>query len=324
MIQRIRGLALAIHLLLWWVSVHAQEANSVPIVGVLRASSPVQLDPAMVAILGSLRSLGYTEGVNIRFEQRFADRHVERLPQLADELVRMNVKMIVAVNEASLLAAKQATTTIPIIVIAYDHDPVAAGLIGSRTRPGGNVTGIYSRQTELAGKRLEVLKETLPRLSQVAVLYDAASRHAPADLEAAGKQLGLQLRFVDLKNPKEYAAAIDQLRGKVQGATLLFSPALFDYRGKIATLAIEAGLPMMSQEREFAVAGALMSYAPDREEVAARAAYFIDRLLRGAKPVDLPFEEGTRFRLTVNMKTAKALGVKIPESILLRADEVIR
>jgi putative tryptophan/tyrosine transport system substrate-binding protein len=323
MIQRVRNFALAIHLLLWWASVHAQEA-SIPIIGVLRASSPVQPDPAMIAILGSLRTLGYTEGVNIKLEQRFAERQVERLPQLADELVRLNVKVIVAVNEASLLAAKQATATIPIIVIAYDRDPVAAGLIGSRTRPGGNVTGIYSRQTELAGKRLEVLKETLPGLSQVAVLYDAASRDAPVELELAGKQLGLQLRFVDLKNPKEYAAAIAQVRGKAQGAALLFSPTMFDYRAKIATLAIEAGLPMMSQGREFVVAGALMSYAPDREEVAARTAYFIDRLLRGAKPVDLPFEEGTRFKLTINMKTAKALGVKIPESILLRADEVIR
>jgi len=324
LILRIRRLALGIHLLMWWVSVHAQEANSIPVIGVLRASSPVQPDPAMTVILGSLRSLGYTEGVNIKLEQRFADRHVERLPQLADELVRMNVNVIVAVNEASLLAAKQATTTIPIVVVAYDHDPVAAGLIGSRTRPGGNVTGIYSRQTELAGKRLELLKETLPGLSQVAVLYDATGRHVPADLELAGKRLGLQLRFVDLKSPKEYAAAFDQVRGKVQGAMLLFSPALFDYRARIGALAIEAGLPMMSQEREFAVAGALMSYAPDREEVIARTAYFVDRLLRGAKPVDLPFEEATRFKLTVNLKTAKTLGVKIPESILLRADEVIR
>jgi putative ABC transport system substrate-binding protein len=317
-------LAVALNLLAMAIATSAQEANNIPIIGVLRASSPVQNDPAMQAILGALDKLGYTEGVNIKVEQRFADRHVDRLPQLADELVRLKVKVIVAVNEASLLAAKQATSTIPIVVIAYDHDPVAAGLVGSRTWPSANVTGIFSRQTELAGKRLELLKETLPGLSRVAVLHDAAGRSAPAELEPAAKRLGLQLRFVDLRNPKEFATALDRVRGKAQAATLLFSPMLFDYRARIATLAIEAGLPMMSQEREFAVAGALMSYAPDRAEVAARTAYFIDRLLRGASPNDLPFEEAARFKLTVNLKTAKALGVKFPESILLRADDVIR
>jgi putative ABC transport system substrate-binding protein len=324
MIHRIRRLALVIHLLLWSVLACAQEASSIPIIGVLRATSLVPRDPGMEAILGALAKLGYTEGVNIKIEQRFADRHEERLPQLADELVRMKVKVIVAVNEASLLAAKQATGTIPIVVLAYDHDPVAAGLIGSRTWPSANITGIFSRQTELAGKRLELLKETLPKLSQVAVLHEAASRHAPSDLEPAARRLGLQLRFIDLKNAREFTAAIEQARAKAQAATLLFSPMLFENRAQLATLAIQNGLPMMSQEREFVAAGALMSYAPDRAEIAARAAYFIDRLLRGAAPGDLPFEEAARFKLTVNLKTAMALGVTIPEPILLRADEVIR
>jgi putative ABC transport system substrate-binding protein len=301
----------------------AQETRTVPIVGVLRASSAAQHDPAMEAIRAELRAMGYTEGQNIRIEQRFADRRVERLPQLANELVRMKIKVLIAVNEASLRAAKQATNTIPIIVVAYDHDPVASGLIDSMNRPGGNVTGIFSRQVELGGKRLELLKETVPGLSRVAVLHDPAGR-ATDGLEAAGKQLGLQLRLVELKGPKEFEDAMKLAAKNAQAAMLLFSPMIFDYRIRLASLATEARLPTMTQAREFVMAGALMSYAPDRTEVAGRTAYFIDRLLRGATPSDLPVEEAAIFKLTVNLKTAKALGLTIPESILLRADEVIR
>ena len=323
MIDRLRMLGMALILLAWPASVYAQETGAVPVIGVLRASSATQHDPAMEAIRAELRAMGYTEGQNIRIEQRFANLRVERLPQLANELVRMKVKVLIAVNEASLRAAMQATSTIPIIVIAYDHDPVASGLIGSTNRPGGNVTGIFSRQVELGGKRLELLKETVPGLSRVAVLHDPASR-ATDGLEAAGKQLGLQLRLVELKSPKEFEGAIKVAAKNTQAAMLLFSPMLFDYRIRLAALATEARLPTMTQVREFVAAGALMSYAPDRTEVAGRTAYFIDRLLRGATPGDLPVEEAATFKLTVNLKTAKALGVMIPQSILLRADEVIR
>src|SRR6185295_13076178 len=181
----------------------SQDTDTVPVVGVLRASSAPLHDSAMEAILAELRAKGYTEGQNIRIVQRFADRRAERLPQLADELVQMKVSMIVVVNEASLRAAKQATSTIPIIDIAYDHDPVASGLVGSINRPGGNVTGIVSRQLELGGKRLELLKEAVPGLAKVTLLHDPASPVSD-DLEAAGKQLGLKLHFVDLRNPKEF------------------------------------------------------------------------------------------------------------------------
>ncbi|HEV8644499.1 MAG TPA: ABC transporter substrate-binding protein [Burkholderiales bacterium] len=323
MTDRLRMLAMALFLAVLSGIAPAQETRTVPIVGVLRASSAAQHDPAMEAIRAELRAMGYTEGQNIRIEQRFADRRVERLPQLANELVRMKIKVLIAVNEASLRAAKQATNTIPIIVVAYDHDPVASGLIDSMNRPGGNVTGIFSRQVELGGKRLELLKETVPGLSRVAVLHDPAGR-ATDGLEAAGKQLGLQLRLVELKGPKEFEDAMKLAAKNAQAAMLLFSPMIFDYRIRLASLATEARLPTMTQAREFVMAGALMSYAPDRTEVAGRTAYFIDRLLRGATPSDLPVEEAAIFKLTVNLKTAKALGLTIPESILLRADEVIR
>ena len=301
----------------------AQQTDGVPVIGVLRASSPTKHDPGMEAVRAKLQELGYEEGRNIRFEQRFANNHPERLPQLAGELAAMNVKILVAVNEASLRAAKQATSTIPIIVIAHDHDPVASGLIDSMNRPGGNVTGIISRQLELVGKRLELLKETIPGLSRVAVLYDPA-RDADEDIEAAAKQLGLQLRLVELKSPPQFEGAMKLAAKQAQAAVLLFSPMLFDARARLAKLAADAGLPTMTQTREFVVAGALMSYAPDRTEISTRMVYFIDRLLRGATPRDLPVEEATRFKLSLNLRTAKTLGLAIPQSILLRADEVIR
>ncbi len=273
MIQCFRNLGRALILIAWTVGAAAQDTGNIPVVGVLRASSATQHDPAMEAIRTELHALGYKEGRNIGIEQRFANRRGDRLPQLASELVRMNAKIIVAVNELSLRAAKQATSTIPIIVIAYDHDPVASGLIDSKTRPGGNVTGIFARQVELVGKRLELLKEMMPRLSRVAVLSDPVSE-LPAELEAAGKQLELQLQVVPMGHPQEFERAIKQAGNSAQAAILLYSPMLFDYRVRIATLAAEARLPMMTQAPEFVQAGALMSYAPDRNEVAGRAAYF--------------------------------------------------
>ncbi|HKQ25604.1 MAG TPA: ABC transporter substrate-binding protein [Burkholderiales bacterium] len=323
MIVRLRILAMAMITLAGAVSAYAQETGAVPVIGVLRTSSAMQYDPSMEAIRTELRAMGYTEGQNIRIEQRFANRRVEQLPKLANELVRMKVKLIVAVNEASLRAAKQATSTVPIIVVAYDHDPVASGLIDSMTRPGGNVTGIFSRQVELGGKRLELLKEMVPGLTRVAVVHDPA-RRAIDKLEAAAKPLGLQLRLVELKNPKGFEESMKRAAKTAQAAMLLYSPMIYEYRIRLITLATEARLPTMTQSREFVMAGALMSYAPDRTEVAGRVAYFIDRLLRGATPSELPVEEAATFKLTVNLKTAKALGIAIPQSILLRADEVIR
>jgi putative ABC transport system substrate-binding protein len=223
-----------------------------------------------------------------------------------------------------LRAAKQATSTIPIVVVAYDHDPVARGLIDNATHPGQNVTGIFSRQIELAGKRLELLKEALPSISRVALIYDVNRAAGLSELDQAAVQLNLRLQRIELKAAKDVDGALRRARREAQAALLAFSPMLYAYRQRIATLASSLHLPLMTQQREFVQAGALMSYAPDRSEVAGRTAYLIDRLLRGATPGDLPVEEAAKFRLTVNRKTAHALGVEIPESILVRADEVIQ
>lgn len=301
----------------------AREPDNVPVIGLLRASLAAARDPTFDVLDSALQRIGYFNGRNIRLEQRFADRDAQKFSRLADELVRMKVDVIIAGNEASVRAAKLATSTIPIIAIAYDHDPVAAGLIQSMRRPGGNITGIYTRQLELAGKRLELLKEAVPGLKQVAALHDARGR-PPEGLDALGKQLGFQVRPLPLADASEFGTTLKRAREDSQAATLLFSSRLFDDRKRIATSAIDAGLPVMSPEREFVAAGALMSYAPDREEVASRVVYLIDRVLRGANPGELPFEEASRFKLAVNLKTSKALGIRIPQSILDRADEVIR
>ena len=209
------------------------------------------------------------------------------------------------------------------MLVAYDRDPVQSGVVDSLSRPGGNVTGIYSRQLELFGKRLQVLKEAMPKLSRVTVLYDSSRPPARSDLDSAAKQLRLQLDTVQVSAPKQFESAFKRAKQESEGALVLFSPMFYAERARIAKVALRTGLPTMCQEREFVAAGALMSYAPDRE-ILKRVAYYVDRLLRGAKPGDLPVEEATKFKLSVNLNTARALGIQLPQSILLRADEVIR
>ena len=300
----------------------AQQPGAVSLVGVLRTSSFVANDPSMEALERALRAFGYIEGQNIKLEQRFAQRQSDRLPQLAQELVQLKVDVILAPNHAAARAAKQATTTIPIVMVAYDHDPVASGLIQSLSRPGGNVAGIFSLQLELIGKRLELLKETLRGLSRVAVLHDSNSRLQ--ELEAAARALALQLQPIELQSADELPAAFKSARGKAGAAMILYSPMIYAQRARIGALALGTGLPTMTQERDFVEAGALMSYAPDRDAVLSRAVYFIDRLLKGASPSSLPVEQASKFKLSINLKTAKGLKLTIPQSVLLRADEVIR
>lgn len=303
----------------------AQQSSNVPVVGVLRISSPVRNDLSMEALRNALRELGYSEGKSIKIEQRFAQGQADRLPELADEIVRLHVDVIIATNEASVRAAQHATSTIPIVMVAYDHDPVASGMVQSLSHPGGNITGIFSRQIELAGKRLELLKETLPGVLRVAVFHDSSNRRPIDDLEAAARSLGIRLQVVNLHPDEDPASAFKTARKKGAGAGIvLFSPVFYAKRVRLAEVAVEAGLPTMSQERDFVQAGFLMSYAPDRDAIVSRVAYFVDRLLKGAKPSDLPVEQADKFKLTVNLRTAKALGITVPQSILLSADEVIR
>lgn len=303
----------------------AQSSSRAPIVGVLRPGALREMDSSSQAMKQALAQAGYVDGSNFRLEQRFAQGRPEHLPKLAEELVRLNADIIIATNEASVRAAKQATQTIPIVMVAYDHDPVASGLIQSLRRPGGNITGVVARQTELAGKRLELLKEAVPAASQVAVLHDA-SRHRPLDeLSPAAQALGLQLQATGLRARDDFAAAFRRAReAGSTAAVVLFSPMLHAERARVAQAALAAAMPTMSQERDFVQAGVMMSYAPDRDAILARVAYYVDRILKGDKVHDLPVEQADKFKLAVNLKTAKALGISIPQSILVRADEVIR
>jgi putative ABC transport system substrate-binding protein len=272
-----------------------------------------------------MRELGYVEGRNISFQYRQAQGRAERLPQLAKELVSLRADVILLGNEEALRAAKEANGTIPIVMIFLGDDPVAAGLIDSLGRPGGNVTGIAAGQRELVGKRLELLKELLPGVSRVAVFWDAYGRGQLDQLASAARSLGLQFELIELQAPYDFKAAFRAAKKRDVGAVLLmFSPVFNQQRREIAALSVDHRLPTISGNFNMARAGTLMSYGYDNVASFGRAAYFVDRLLKGAKPAELPVEQASTIKLIVNLRTAKAIGVVVPESILLRSDEVIR
>ena len=306
------------------LSAAGQEPAKVPIVGVLlRMALPD--DPVVPAIREGLRRFGYIDGTNIRIERRAAQNQVDRLPALARELVDLGADVIVVGAEPAARAARQASSTLPIIIVSFDHDPVASGLIDSFSHPSGNVTGIFSRTSELIGKRLELLRETLPSVSRVAVFWDSASARQLEAVEPSASALGLHIERIELRGSYDFAAAFKAARKrKAQAVLLLFSPVFSQERARIASLALESKMPTMYQGETQVEAGGLMSYGPSMAETFIRSAYFIDRLLKGAKVRDLPVEQASTFRLVVNLKTAKALRLTIPQSILLRADEVIR
>lgn len=302
----------------------AEQPRTVPVVGILFAAAGPD-DPVMEALRKGLRELGYVEGRNIRFEFRGAYGQEDQLPRLAQELVQLKVDVIYAGTAAAIRAAKQATSTIPIVALVHDQDPVAAGLIESFNRPGGNITGIYQRQLDLAAKRLELLKEALPSLSRVAVFWDSCCPRELAELKLPARQLGIKLKFIELRAPYDFETAFRIAKQKRAGAVIvMFSAGFYVQRAQIGALALENGLPAMGQLRDLTEAGGLMSYGHETQDSLFRMAYFIDRLLKGAKPAELPVEQVATFNLVVNLRTAKALGLTLPQSILLRADEVIQ
>ena len=320
------ALLLGLAALLGTVSVVAlaQERGRVPVVGVLTLSAGPE-DPGVQALRGGLRELGYVEGRNIAFEYRRAQGQAERLPQLAKELVALKADVIVVGNQEALRAARQAGSGMPIVMIFFNEDPVAAGLIDSLSRPGGSITGIVVGLGELVGKRLELLKELLPGLSRVAVLWDAYGRGQLDQLAPAARSLGLQLEMIELQAPYDFKAAFQAARRREAGAVLLMaSPVFNQQRSEIAALSVEYRLPAISDNYNLVKAGTLMSYGSDNVAGFGRAAYFVDRVLKGAKPAELPVEQLLTVKLVVNQRTAKAMGVVIPQSILLRSDEVIR
>lgn len=303
---------------------HAQQQR-VPIVGLLVTHPPLT-DPMFDIVRTGMRKFGHEDGVDIKIEIRTALGRLERVPGLAKELVELKPVAILVVNELAIRALMKATSTIPIVMMAHTaNDPVALGLIDSYARPGGNVTGIFTVDSVLIAKRLEVLKEALPQVSRMAVLWDSSfGRHHLDELQRAAQLLRLELQPIDVLSPQDLEPAFKTAKRNGAGALILsFSPWFWVHKARIAELALRAKLPTISEYYQFVEDGGLLSYGSFSPDNWARAAYYVDRLLKGAKVADLPVEQVSKFKLMVNLKSAKALGITIPQSILIRADEVI-
>jgi len=305
-----------------------QQQSKVARIGYLAGDSRTDNPRRLQAFRDGMNELSYVEGKNLLIEYRWAEGKFERLPGLAADLVRLSVEVIVAVGDPVILAAKQATSTTP-IVMASVGDPIGRGFVVSLGRPGGNVTGVSNFATNLMGKWLELLKEIIPTLSQVAVLQNASNATHPlfwTEAQSVAPKLGLKLQDVQVRRSDDLDEAFGLVVGARSGAVVVLpDPLLAGVLGaRIAELATRSGLPTMSTFKEQVEVGSLMSYGPDLTRNFHRAATYVDKILRGAKPVDLPVEQPTKFESAINLKTAKALGLTIPQSLLLRADEVIQ
>ena len=302
----------------------AQTVTRVPVIGLLDAGS--DRVEWWAAFRQQLRDLGYVEGRNVAFEARLAGGKFERLPALAQELVHLKVAVIVTSGTVAAKIAKQTTSSIP-IVMATGDDPVRLGIAASLARPGGNVTGMTSVASGLAGKRFELLREILPKLTRLAVLLNEGSpvtANFRRELEAATRPLKISLQVVELGSSEEFAAAFSAMaRERASAIFVINDPRFFAERQRIADLAIKYRLPSVLGAAEYVDAGGLISYAPSYPDLFRRAAVYVDKILKGAKPGDLPIEQPTKFELVINMKTAKALGVTIPKTVLFRAERVI-
>ena len=304
----------------------AQQTKKIPRVGVLGGQSP-EVSPPILALRQGLSELGYVEGQNIVIEWRWARGKSERHPELAAELVQLKVDVIVAATDPAVRAAQRATRTIP-IVMGFPSDPVTLGFVASLARPGGNITGLSAQSSEIAGKRLQLLREVAPTVARIAILVEPSqpgNQELLRETKAAARSLSVQLQPVEVRNGGEldraFAAVVREHAG---GIIILPSTVLFASRARIAQLAAKHRLPTMAWQPGMTEAGCLMSYGASPTDAARRAAYFVDRILKGAKPADLPVEQPTKFELVINLKTAKALGLTIPPALLGRADQVIR
>ena len=301
----------------------AAEGQQIHRIGVLLFSTPTT-DPQLEAFRKGLRELGYVEGRNVTFDYAFADGHPERLPQLAVELVSRRPDLIFALGGDVAPYAKSATTSIP-IVVAVSVDPVMSGLVGGLARPGGNVTGVTFVQSELAGKRIQLLKEAAPAVSRVGVIWNP--RHPDGELEStwnAARSLGVEVKSLEVRGTADFDQAFETVaRERVQAVIVVSSRLMSLNRQRILDFAARNRLVLVSGWGAWAAEGALLSYGPELDVVVRRAASYVDKILKGAKPADLPIEQLTKFDLVINLKTAKALGLKLPASLLGRADQVI-
>jgi ABC-type uncharacterized transport system substrate-binding protein len=303
----------------------AQPSAKVYRVGFFLGASGESVASLFGAFSEGLRDLGYVEGRNVIFERRYADGHMDRLPGIAAELVRLRTDVIVTGSSIHVAAARQATKTIPIVMV-FTADPVEAGFVTSLARPGGNVTGLSADASrELWSKYLAILKEVVPKLSRVGVLGQVTAHVEFKELEAASRKLDITLEVADIRSPDDLDGAFTAMIGKrVEALLVVVSPLTYLLKESIAESAIKYRLPTISNANQYAEAGLLMSYGPKLEDLYRRAATYVDKILKGAKPADLPVEQPTKFDLTINLKTAKASGIAIPKDVLLRADEVIQ
>jgi len=305
----------------------AQQAGKVARIGLLSPFSPSDTALWHQAFLQGLRDLGWVEGKNIGIEYRYAEGRNDRVPALAADLVRLKVDVIVTAVTNDSLAAKDATRTIP-IVMAAAGDPVVTGLVESLARPGGNITGLSQMNPELVGKRLELLRDIVPRLSRVAVFWNPEDRISVLswkEIQLPAQRLGIQLHSLEVRSPNDFDSAFkDAARAHAGALAIMPNPVFVTNLKRLADTAIKNRLPSMFHLREFADSGGLVAYGVDRSDLFRRAATYVDKILKGAKPADLPVEQPTRFELVINAKTAKALGLTIPQSVLIRANQVIQ
>jgi len=328
--KRMIQLAVGTLLIVCGAFVQAQQPKKVPRIGYLSSTDRANESTRAEAIRLALRELGHIDGQNITTEYRYAEGKGHRIPELAAELVRLKVDIIVVTGgNDRIQAVKNATKTIPIVMTGTGADPVEGGLVESLARPGGNLTGITNLSTELGGKRLELLKEAVPKLARVAVLYDAANpssvREVKEDLPVAARALGLTVQPWEVRAADGFEnvfAAIGKQRP--DGLYLPTGPLMFSNAKRIASFALKSRLPSVYSNRTAVDAGGLISYGADLADSYRRVAYYVDKILKGAKPADLPVEQPTKFELVINLKTAKQIGVTIPPNVLVRADRVIK
>src|SRR5215469_32926 len=322
-----RSILVAVLLLIVAVKAEAQQPKKGPTIGFLALASFSSLSARVEAFRQGLHDLGYVEGKTIVIEYRSADEKLDRLPELASELVRLKVDIIVTNGPISTRAAKEATVTIP-IVMTFDDDPVGNGFVDSLARPGGNITGLSTLSPEISGKQLELLKEVVPRLSRVAVFGSSiqpGNAQSLKEVELAARAFGVQLQYLDVLDPKDIETAFRTAgTWRAEAVLALASLVLNSHRTQVGELAVKSRLPAIYRRPEFVEDGGLMSYATSYTDLNRRAAAYVDKILKGAKPADLPVEQPKKFEFIINLKAAKEIGLTIPPSVLARADKVIK
>ena len=309
------------------VSTHAQQPTKIPRIGLLFTATPSAAAARIEAFRQGLRELGYVEGKNILIEQRYAEGQLNHMNELAAELVRLKVDVIVTIGPAATRPAKEATTAIP-IVMGVDDDPVGNGFVASLARPGGNITGLASLAPEIGGKQLELLKEIVPRLSRVAVLGTSTqpgNAQSLREAEVAAGALAVKLQYLDVLSPKDIEPVFRTAsNGRAEAVLVLRASIFFSHRKQIVDLAAKRQLPAMYYTTEYVEEGGLMTYGVSITDLFRRAATYVDKILKGAKPAELPIEQPTKFELVINLKTAKRIGLTISPNVLARADRVIK